>query len=277
MCRSTGSARAAACGCSPTPRSPRWSRPPPNATSNSACSPARAAPGTSAARCGPTRGGRTARPGPRRGRRLRRGRRPGHRAGRQVPARRRRGRAVDTAPGPRGRDRPGRHHAEGLGAHRPGQPGLVRRVRAARRRLRQRAQRSDAGPPHRDPQGVRRPHGHVHRGPRRPRRLRPDVRGRRADPARRAALPEVRPVQGARHLPVGHPSAGRDPGHRPGAGAARPARPGPARPARRGRRHGAARLPACRGLCTGSPSKPPRPSPPTPLHSAPLHDENDKD
>src|SRR5262249_54171942 len=48
----------AACGCSPTPRSPRWSRRRTNATSSSACSPARAAPGTSAGRgAPPPRGG----------------------------------------------------------------------------------------------------------------------------------------------------------------------------------------------------------------------------
>ena len=57
----------------------------------------------------------------------------------------------------------------------------------ARRRLDQRPLRPDARPPHRDPPGLRRPHGHVHRGPRRPRRLCADVRGRRADPARRTA------------------------------------------------------------------------------------------
>ena len=154
-CRSTGSARAAASGCSPTPRSPRWSRPAPNATSSSACSPARAAPGTSAPPPAPTRGGG--------GLRAR-----GHDAvagcvedavratelGVQVPARRRRGRAVDAAPGcaPPGII-PADTTLKVSALIGPGQPGLVRGVRAARRRLDQRAQRPDARPPHRDPPG----------------------------------------------------------------------------------------------------------------------------
>ena len=50
-----------------------------------------------------------------------------------------------------------RHHLQGVGAGRPGQPGLVRGVRAARRRLHQHPLRPDARAAHRDPPGQPRP------------------------------------------------------------------------------------------------------------------------
>ncbi|EFL26433.1 LOW QUALITY PROTEIN: conserved hypothetical protein, partial [Streptomyces himastatinicus ATCC 53653] len=126
----------------------------------------------------------------------------------------------------------------------PVNPGLVRGVRAAGRRLDQHPLGPDAGTPHRDPPGLPRPDGLLHRGPGRPRRLRTALRRGRVDPPRRPHLSEVRAQQVSGDLPLRRATAGRGAEQRARAGAPRPARARSARPAGRGRRAVAAGLPA---------------------------------